>query len=265
MRTKLLLLILMTANIIVANAQMDDKFYYPEKDLKPIEWENYEELKFSVEADTIYTLLLKPTSKPKATIFYFQGAGGNSTNYLPLSLILVQNDFQVVMVDFRGYGKSTGTPTHNNIASDGQKIFDILLERPDIKQTPKIIYGISMGTQVATLLAKNNQERINGLVLEGAISSFTDIAMFYTPEYKDFLKENYISPYSAKEDIKSIDSIPKIFIHSKEDKDVPYVQGEIIFNNAPEPKEFITFEGEHLYGLKYEKEEIIRKINEMIN
>ncbi len=265
MKKKLLILILLTANIIVVNAQMDERFYFPKKDLKPIEWENYEELKFNVEEDTISALILKPVGIPKATLFYFQGAGGNMTYYLPLTLILVENNFQVVMVDFRGYGKSTGMPTHNNIASDGQKIFEMLLGRSDIKKTPTIIYGISIGTQIATLLAKNNQEKIQGLVLEGAISSFTDIAMFYTPEYKEFLQENYISPYSAKEDIKDMDGIPKIFIHSKEDTDVPYSQGETVFNNAPEPKEFISFDGEHLYGLKYKKEEIILKINEMID
>lgn len=264
MKTKLLFLILLTVKIIIVNAQMDDKFYYPKKDLRPIEWKNYEELKFSVETDTITALILKPLAKSKATIFYFHGAGGNITHYLPLTLILVKNDFQVVMVDFRGYGKSTGTPTHNNISSDGQKIFEMLLERHGIKKTAKIIYGVSIGTQIATRLAKNNQEKINGLVLEGTISSFTDIAMFYTPQYKEYLEKNYISPYSAKEDIKSIDKIPKIFIHSKEDKQVPYLQSEIVFNNAPEPKEFLEFTGEHLQALKYEQKEIIRKINKMI-
>lgn len=264
MKTKLLFLMLLTFSTIAVNAQMDDKFYYPKKDLKPINWEKYEELKFSVDSDTISALILKPELKPKATLFYFHGAGGNITYYFPLGLVLVKNNFQVVMIDFRGYGKSTGIPTHENISTDGQRIFKMLLEREDIKNTSKIIYGISIGTQIATHLAKNNQEEIDGLVLEGTISSFKDIAMFYTPEYKEFLEKNYISPYSAEDDIKNIDKMPKLFIHSKEDKDVPYSQGKTVFNNAPEPKEFIEFKGEHLNGLKYEKEQIINQINEMI-
>lgn len=265
MKTKLLILILLTLNILAVNAQMNDKFYFPKKDLKPINWEKYEELKINVETDTISALILKPEKKPKATIFYFHGAGGNLTYYLPLTLILVKKGFQVVMVDFRGYGKSTGTPTHNNISKDGQRVFEILLEREGIKKTAIIIYGISIGTQIATLLAKNNQNKINGLVLEGAMSSFTDIAIFYTPQYKEFLENNYISPYSAKETIKTIYKIPKLFIHSKEDKEVPYSQGKIVFNNASEPKTFLEFKGEHLQALKYIKEPIIRKLNEMID
>jgi dipeptidyl aminopeptidase/acylaminoacyl peptidase len=265
MKAKFLFLIIFATTNIFVNAQMDDKFYYPKKDLKPIEWSNYVELKFNVENDTITALILKPELKPKATIFYFHGAGGNLTYYIPLTQVLVKNNLQVVMIDFRGYGKSTGTPTHNNISQDGQKIFDRLLENEEIKYTPKIIYGISIGTQIATLLAKNNQEKINGLILEGSMSSFTDIAMFYTPQYKDYLEKNYISPYSAKEDIKNINKISKFVIHSKEDKDVPFSQGQIVFNNAPEPKEFLEFKGEHLYAMKYEKEKILQKINEMIN
>ncbi|MFD2564466.1 alpha/beta hydrolase [Aquimarina rubra] len=263
MRTKLLALALLLTNIIVVNAQMDDKFYYPKKDLRPIEWKNYEELKFNVETDTISALILKPATKPKATIFYFHGAGGNITYYLPLTRILAENNFQIVMIDFRGYGRSTGTPTHKNIAKDGQQFFELLLEREEIKKTPKIIYGISIGTQIATLLAKNNQDKIDGLVLEGAMASFTDIAMHATPQYREFLEKNYISPYSAKEDIKSVDNIDKLFIHSKEDKDVPYTQGKVIFDNAPGSKDFIEYTGAHLYGLKYEKEQILQKINKM--
>jgi pimeloyl-ACP methyl ester carboxylesterase len=244
---------------------MDNRFYYPTKDLKPIEWANYEELKLNVENDTITALILKPELKPKATIFYFHGAGQNLTYYIPLTQVLVKNNLQVVMIDFRGYGKSTGIPTHDNISQDGQKMFDMLLEKEEIKNTPKIIYGISIGTQIATLLAKNNQEKINGLILEGTMASFTDIAMFYTPEYKDYLEKNYISPYSAKEDIKNINKILKYIIHSKEDKKVPFSQGEMVFNNSPKPKEFLEFKGEHLYAIKYEKEKILQKINEMIN
>lgn len=265
MKTKFLFLIIFATTNFFIYAQMDDKFYYPTKDLKPIEWTNYEELKFNVENDTITALILKPELKPKATIFYFHGAGGNLTSYVPLTQVLVKNNLQVIMIDFRGYGKSTGIPTHNNISHDGQKIFDMLLEKEEIKNTPIIIYGISIGTQIATLLAKNNQEKINGLILEGAMASFTDIAMFYTPEYKDYLEKNYISPYSAKEDIKEINKILKYVIHSKEDKDVPFLQGKMVFNNAPEPKEFLEFKGEHLYALKYEKHKILQKINEMIN
>ncbi|MFV0304881.1 MAG: alpha/beta hydrolase [Moheibacter sp.] len=263
---KFLITSLLTLATVFVNAQMDDKFYFPKKDLKPIQWKNYIELNFSIEADTVTTIILKPNnSQPKATIFYFHGSGGNLTYYIPITLKMVENNFQVVMIDFRGYGKSTGIPTHKNIAKDGQIVFENLLKRKDIQQTKKIIYGASIGTQIATLIAKNNQCEISGLILEGAMSSFGDIAGFYTPEYKEYLKKNYISPYAAKEDIKTLTQIPKLIIHSKKDKEVPYKQGKIIFENAPKPKTFLDFEGEHLQGMKFESKKILNKISKMAN
>lgn len=264
MKTKILGLLLIISNFISVNAQMDEKFYFPGKEWKKIEWQNQQEIKFAVDQDTINAVILKPMKEAKATVFYFHGAGGNISSYAPLLEPLLKDNFQVVMVDFRGYGKSTGTPTHKNIEADGEKIFTEMSKMDGIKNTKKIIYGASIGTQIATHLAKNHQNEISGLVLEGAMASFGDIAAVYAPEYKAFLENIFVSPYSAKEDIKSLTKIRKVFVHSKEDKDVPFSQGMMVFNNASEPKEFIEFNGKHLYGLMHESGKILASMNKML-
>ncbi|MBN9294547.1 MAG: alpha/beta fold hydrolase [Flavobacteriia bacterium] len=264
MKAKLLLLILLAVKITFVNAQMDDKFYFPKKDIRLNEWKNTTELNFNVEKDTINTVFLKPEQKPKATIFLFHGAGGNISYYYPIAIRLVKADFQVVMVDFRGYGKSTGVPTHKNIAEDGKLVFDEYSKMPEIKKLPIIIYGLSIGTQIATHIAKENQNKIKGLILEGGMSSFGDIAGFYAPQYKDFLEKSFVNPYSSKEDIKSINKVPKLIIHSSEDKEVPIEQSKVVFNNASEPKEFMEVKGEHMQGTASEGPKIIEKINYML-
>lgn len=264
MKTKLLLLIFLVTKVAFVNAQMDDKFYFPTKDILPNEWEKTTELNFNIENDTINTVLLKPEQNPKATIFLFHGAGGNLSNYYPIALKFVKANFQVIMVDFRGYGKSTGVPTHKNIAGDGTIIFDKYSQLEDVKTTPIIIYGLSIGTQIATYLAKENQELVKGLVLEGGMSSFGDIAAFYTPQYKDFLENSYVNPYASKEDIKDLYYMPKLIIHSTEDKEVPIEQAKVVFDNATEPKEFMEIKGKHMLGVQFEEPKIIGKINEML-
>lgn len=168
------------------------------------------------------------------------------------------------MVDFRGYGKFTGIPTHKNIAEDGKIIFDKYSKMKEIKKLPIIIYGLSIGTQITTHIAKENQNKINGLILEGGISSFGDIAGFYTPQYKDFLEKSFVNPYSSKEDIKGINKIPKLIIHSVEDTEVPIEQAKVVFSNAGELKEFMEIKGEHMQGTKLESLKIIEKINNML-
>lgn len=264
MKTKTLFLILFIANILLAKAQMDEMFYFPSKTIQPIDWDNYKELQFPVDQDSISILILKPKEKLKATILYFHGTGGNNSYYFPLIQPMLDKHYQVVMIDFRGYGKSTGTPTHNNIATDGQKILDTLLKIKGIRDTKIILYGASIGSQIATHLAKNNQHKIDGLILEGGMSSFGDIAAYYTPEHKEFLEDNYPSPYSAKEDIIFLNELPKLIIHSKEDKDVPYSQGRVLFENAPDEKVFLEFSGEHLRAIKYENTRLFYEISRML-
>ncbi len=247
-----------------SKAQMDHMFYQPKKEMKPLEYKNIENVSLPVENDTITAVVLKPESKSiKKTILFFHGTSGNISTYQYITKPLVEDGFQVIMVDVRGYGKSTGKPTHLNVAEDGQKMFNYLLTRQDIKNTKIYIYGASLGSQISTHLAKDNQSKISGLIVDGGMSSFTDIAVHFKPEYKEFIEKSIVSPYSAKEDVKSLAGLPKLFIYSKGDTTVPFEQGQLIYNNAPEPKQFLEFSGEHIQGMVVEKDKLVKAIEKL--
>ncbi|HYH16275.1 MAG TPA: alpha/beta fold hydrolase [Flavisolibacter sp.] len=267
MKHCLLIILCLIGSSCLVNAQMDDKFYYPSKKMQPIDSSlKVEEVVFQTDTIQLSGILLKPTQKPKATILFYHGAGGNVSTYIFMTKPLVNAGYQVFMVDFRGYGKSTGVPTHLNIAQDGQLILEQLLKRNDVRNTKVILYGASMGSQVATHLAKNNEAKVAALILDGAISSFTDIAADHSPAaQRDMIRQFLPSPYSAKEDIKLVQKIPVLFIHSKEDKDVPYHQGEAVFNNAPGKKSFLVYEGKHLEAMKTDPGKVIESINQLIS
>lgn len=181
--SKAFLLTFLCVNIVVnVNAQFDERFYYPSKEYKPIEGVSYEDIFFNIDTISLHGLFLKPDTIAKATIVFYIGAGGNVSNYTFISKPLVYAGYQVFMLDFRGYGKSTGIPTHNNIASDAQIVLDSIFKKEEIKDTRIIVYGASMGTQIAVKIAKDNQDKIDGLILDGAMSSFTDIALASSPE-----------------------------------------------------------------------------------
>lgn len=243
---------------------MDDKFYQPSKEMKPLEFKSIENISLPIENDTITAVVLKPESKSiTKTILFFHGAAGNISTYQYITKPLVENGFQVVMIDLRGYGKSTGKPTHLNVASDAQKMFDYLLTRQDIKDTKIYLYGASLGSQIATHLAKDNQAKISGLIVDGGMSSFTDIAIHFSPQYKEFIEKLLVSPYSAKEDVKALTNVPKLFIYSKGDSTVPFEQGQLIYANAPEPKQFIEFSGEHIQAMVVDKNRIVTAIEKL--
>ncbi len=263
---KLLLITLLNLSVVlIASAQFDDKFYFPSKELKTMENIDFEEMNFYVENDTLNAILFNPEETPKATIIFYHGAGGNISTYTFITEPLVKAGYQVFAIDFRGYGKSSGKPTHINIAQDAQIVFDDIIEKDEIKNLPIIIYGASMGTQIATKIAKDNQNKISGLILDGTISSFTDMALLSVPEeQKTMIAQFVTSPYSAKEDIKEIRNLPKLFIHSKGDQSVPFSQGETVYNNAQEPKMFWVYEGNHLDAASRFLEMYIQKIDEIL-
>lgn len=262
MKTTLLFTLVIALFSNLYKGQMDDKFYQPSKDMKALEFKNVQNISLPVDKkDTITAILLKPNQPEiKKTILFFHGANGNVTTYQYIVKPLVDSGFQVVMVDFRGYGKSTGRPTHLNVAKDGQKMLDYLLSRTDIKNTKIYIYGASLGSQIATHLAKENQTKISGLIIDCGMASFTDIAVYFSPDNKEMIEKYVVSPYSAKEDIKSLKDLPKLFIYSKGDSTVPFFHGQIIYQNAPIPKQFIEYSGEHLQAMVLDRDQVIKAI-----
>ena len=260
---KYLLITFLCINIFVnVSAQFDERFYYPTKDYKKIENINYEEIFFNIDTVKLHCLFLKPDKIANTTIIFFIGSSGNVSYYTSITKPLANAGYQVIMFDPRGYGKSTGIPTHINIASDAQIILDSILKKEEIKDTRIIVYGVSMGTQVATKIAKDNQDKIHALILDGPMSSFTDIALASAPaEQKQVISQYVTSPYSAKEDIKEIKNMPKLIIHSKEDESIPFEQGELVYKNANQPKNMWIYKGKHLESIIKNEELFIQKIN----
>lgn len=247
--------------ISMTKAQMDDKFYQPSKKMQPFETKISETISFPVEKDTITAYISKPEKKNlNKTILFFHGAAGNVTTYQYITKPLVEAGFQVVMIDVRGYGKSTGTPTHDNIKKDSQQLFDFLMKRKDIASTKVYIYGASLGSQISAHLARENKSKLSGLIIEGGMSSFADVAALFAPQYANFIEQMLKGVYQSKEDLKFTEGLPKLFIYSKKDTLIPFSQGETNFANASEPKLFLETNTEHIQGLKDQTDLVLKSI-----
>jgi uncharacterized protein (DUF2141 family) len=123
-----------------------------------------------------------------------------------------------------------------------------------------------MGSQIAVKMAKDNQDKVNGLILDSPISSFTDIALASAPkEQRQTISQYVTSPYSAKEDIIDIINMPKLIIYSAEDKSVPPEQGALVFSNAKQPKSLWVYNGEHLMSSVEYQDIFVIKIDSIRN
>jgi len=79
------------------------------------------------------------------------------------------------MVEYRGYGKSTGTPSEKELQSDAQVVLDYLANRRDIDPNRIIVFGLSLGGAVACNLVSNNPDRVKAVILENTFTSIEDM------------------------------------------------------------------------------------------
>lgn len=104
----------------------------------------------------------------------FHGNAGNIGHRVPIAIKL-QEDLgcNVLMLEYRGYGFSTGTPDEQGLLIDAQTGLDYIRQRADLKDTQIIVYGQSLGGAVSVQLVASNQQagRIAGLILENTFTS----------------------------------------------------------------------------------------------
>lgn len=114
---------------------------------------------------------------PKGVVLYLKGNSRSIKGWGKYAIDFTRLGFDVVMVDYRGFGKSTGKRTERGIKEDLQKVYDILKSRVDQKNI--VIYGRSMGSGFAAKLASTNNPRM--LILESPYYSMMRMAKRYIP------------------------------------------------------------------------------------
>lgn len=260
-----------TDNRIRAMVNNDESklYYFPSKDFKKI---NLPYTESSIEVNDsvrIFTYYFKTDSVLKANVFLLHGNGGNVSNYAKPFATLLKGGYNIYAVDWRGFGKSTGKPSYKGVYRDTEIAFNYFKQINNNPKLKTIVYGLSLGGQLAVKLTYDNPSDIDALVLDGSICSAQDIAMDNVPinYLKEKIKANpqkFNQDYVAKREIKKITNIPKLIIHSKNDKLVPFRHGEILYKNAKEPKIFWQTKTAHIQTLIDLPEEILDRIDSLI-
>lgn len=153
----------------------------------------------------------------KGIVLYFHGNRCNIERYAGYTNLFTANGYEVWMMDYPGFGKSTGKRTEENIYSDASLIYSLATK--EAHPTSIIIYGKSIGTGVASYLAAN--KACLQLILETPYYSIDALAKHYFPVYP----VNPMSKYSfpVNQYLKKVAS-PVTIIHGTKDEVIPYKQ-----------------------------------------
>ena len=175
----------------------------------------FEEKFFQVDDETMIHALHFFANNPKGIILYFHGNAGSLDGWGDVADDFVKLDYDVLISDFRGFGKSTGEMSEANFNQDAQMLYDFLLEKYDAQQIT--IFGRSLGTGVAVDLASKNKAK--RLILETPFANFADLAQsrFKIFPVKALLKFDF----SNKDKMEKVDC-PVHIIHGTNDQVIPY-------------------------------------------
>lgn len=244
----------------------DQRFYFPVAGTEPIEGVAHEMLWFrAADGERISGLMLRPDRAPKATLLMLHGSGGNAARYVPIARPAVAAGYQVLIVDWRGFGLTKGTPGHLNVLSDSQAVLDQFRARPEVQGKPLALWGLSMGGQVALELARRNPGAFDAIVLEGAVTSFRDIASDSSPKFmRPLLWVLVKGPYNGIDSVRTLDRIPKLFIQSQDDANVPRHRGQALHAAATGRKVLWEPKGDHLSAMTEGPQEYVRRIDELL-
>ncbi|MDR1116190.1 MAG: lysophospholipase [Tannerella sp.] len=243
-------------------------FYNPSRKIENMDKFIFEEKSIDVgKGITIYTYYFK-SKAPKANIFFIHGNSGNVSTYTGMINTLISGGYNVYVADWRGYGKSTGRPDYKSVLKDTEIAFNDFLSSTRNDSLKVIVYGMSIGGQIATRLVCDRQQDVDAFIIDGSLSSAQNLAMDFMPTnfIRNSMKRHPTSfnqDYVAERDIRKIRNIPKLIIHSETDEVIAFYHGERLYENAQNPKFFWKTKTHHVGTLEELADEAINKIDRL--
>jgi len=233
-----------------------------------------------------------PAEAARGTVLFFHGNAGNISHRLDYLQMFHRLRYATLIVDYRGYGKSTGTPSEEGTYRDAEAAWDYLVHARLLRPQDVVIVGESLGGAVATWLAAkvslipspSPQPSSHALLPKGEgnlepplragegsrvragpravvlTSTFTSVNDLGAQVYW-FLPVRLLSRigYDNLENLKRIRA-PIFIAHSRDDDIVPYAHGKKLFEAAGEPKAFLEMRGGHNDGFIFVRQEWVAQL-----
>jgi fermentation-respiration switch protein FrsA (DUF1100 family) len=203
----------------------------------------YEEVRINTSDSVVLDGWFVPTDKERGVVLFFHGNAGNISHRLDSIRIFNALGLDVLIVDYRGYGQSTGTPSESGTYLDSKAAWRYLVEERGFPPQNIILFGRSLGGAVAVHLA--NEQNPAALIVESTFTSVPDLAAELYP----WLPVRTMSKfqYNSLKKIRSV-TCPVLVVHSLQDEIIPIKHGRRIFSEALEPKDFLEINGSHNNG-----------------
>jgi fermentation-respiration switch protein FrsA (DUF1100 family) len=237
----LLVLAAAAAGIILRRFEYD-KLYHPSAEIAatPAQFQlRFQEVQFIAADGTALTGWWIPANRPRGTVVYCHGNAGNIGSNAHVAPEFFKRGFNLLLWDYRGYGRSAGRPSEKGFYDDARTAFDAAEAMSG--KLPILIYGNSLGGAVAIQLAKDRPAA--ALIVQGSFASAADMARRWYPNLP--LDRLLTVSYDSAAKAATLAGLPKLFGHSPHDEVIPFQSGRILHASAAPPKTFVLLDGDH--------------------
>ena len=217
-------------------------FYFPTRDepSTPAKWGlKFEVVDFrSADGTFLHGWFIPPkglvAKSAKATVVFSHGNAGSISYHLGFCAWLAEAGYNVLIYDYRGFGKSGGSVDRRGMIDDVKAAFAYINRRADVDSRRLISYGHSLGgAQSVTALGEMPVKGLRAVIVDGAFASYQTMARIIGGQIGASLVTDELSP---KGFVGKLTPVPLLVIHGTRDEVVPVSQGRLLFETAAQPK-----------------------------
>ena len=203
----------------------------------------YEDVSLATSDDERLHGWYVPATDRRGVVLFFHGNAGNISHRLDSIEIFHQLGLDTLIIDYRGYGQSTGKTSEQGTYLDAQAAWSYLVDERGIPADRIIVFGRSLGGAIGAWLG--TQHTPAAMIIESSFTSGVDIARQLYP----FLPVRLITRlrYPVAEYASRLEC-PVLVVHSRNDEIIPFEMGQSIYAAVKQRKSFLELRGDHNNG-----------------
>ncbi len=238
----------------------ENLIFFPQKldkDYQFIFDQKFEEVNIKTNDNVILNGLLFKADSSKGLIFYLHGNAGSLSSWGNVAKTYTDLNYDVFMLDYRGYGKSEGSiSSEEQLFQDLQIVYDLMKKR--YSEDKIIVLGYSIGSGLAAEIASTNKPKL--LILQAPYYSLTDLMRHSYPIIPTFILKY---KFKTNEYIKDC-TMPIVVFHGNQDEVIYYGSSLKLEKEFKTTDKLITLEGQEHNGMT-DNPDYINEIRKILN
>jgi len=184
----------------------------------------------AADGTLLHAWWLPAVEKPRGTILFLHGNAENISTHIHNVRWLPASGYQVLLLDYRGFGRSAGKPRLPEVFLDIDAAMRWLANAPETADQPLFIFGQSIGASLMLYAATGyvDQPGLCGLISDAAFTGYGDIGRhaasqaWLTWPLQYPIAWGLNNGYDPIDAVAQLDSLPILFFHSPDDQIIPF-------------------------------------------